>query len=327
MGGGRPGSLAALGMTAGNDCAYEWRAPGALRSGRQRQMITRTAPAKVNLYLRVVGQRADGYHLLDTLVGFVTLADRVVAEEADALSLEVDGPFAPALAGEPQDGNLVLRAAHALAAALEIAPRASLRLTKNIPVAAGLGGGSADAAAALRALLAVWRAEVPEARLRGIAAGLGADVPVCLTGRTASVSGIGDIIGQAPELPACGLVLVHPDVPLPTASVFRAAAARRGATPFSEPLPLMRGVRAVGDLAQALATRGNDLTEAARSLVPEIGTMLALLRATPGCRYAAMSGSGATCFALYDDMPTAEAARLQVEESRPFWWTYAGSLI
>ncbi len=290
-------------------------------------MIERTAPAKLNLYLRVVGQRADGYHLLDSLVAFATIADRVTADAADALSLAIDGSFASALEGDPADSNLVLRAARALAGALRIEPRARLRLTKNIPVAAGLGGGSADAAAALRALLALWRAELPEARLLEIAAELGADVPVCLAGHAATVSGVGEVVLPAPELPPCGLVLVHPDVKLPTASVFRAAAARRGASAFSEPLPVIGPARTVGNLAQALATRGNDLTDAAVSLVPEIATMLALLRATPGCRYAAMSGSGAACFGLYDDLPTAEAARLQVEDARPFWWTYAGALI
>ena len=290
-------------------------------------MIERTAPAKLNLYLRVVGQRADGYHLLDSLVAFATVADRVAAETADTLSLEIDGSFASVLADESQDNNLVVRAARALAGALQIEPRARLRLTKNIPVAAGLGGGSADAAAALRALMALWRADLPESRLLEIAAGLGADVPVCLAGHAATISGVGDVVRLAPELPACSLVLVHPDVKLPTASVFRAAASRRGTVPFSEPLPIIRAAGTVGNLAQALATRGNDLTDAAISLVPEIATMRALLRATPGCRYAAMSGSGAACFALYDDLPTAEAARLQVEHARPFWWTYAGGLI
>ena len=222
------------------------------------------------------------------------------------------------------DGGVV---ALLLGGALGIEPRARLRLTKNIPVAAGLGGGSADAAATLRALLALWQADLPEAKMREIAAELGADVPVCLAGRASTVSGVGEGIRPAPELPACGLVLVHPDVKLPTASVFRAAASRRKTSAFSEPLPITRAVNATSALAQALVVRGNDLTDAAVSLVPEIATMLALLRATPGCRYAAMSGSGATCFGLYDDVPTAEVARLHVEAARPFWWTYAGALI
>ncbi|HJQ61063.1 MAG TPA: 4-(cytidine 5'-diphospho)-2-C-methyl-D-erythritol kinase [Vineibacter sp.] len=289
-------------------------------------MIARTAPAKVNLYLRIVGRRDDGYHLLDSLIAFASLADQVTAEPADTLSLEVDGPFAAALADQPADDNLVLRAARALAAALDIAPRARLRLTKNIPVAAGLGGGSADAAAALHVLVALWHAELPEERLRAIAAGLGADVPVCLAGRAAVVSGIGDVMAPAPTLPACGLLLVNPGVPLPTPSVFQAAARRAGAG-FAEPLPIGRAPASVQDLAQALAVRGNDLTEAAISLVPEIAQALARLRATPGCRLAAMSGSGATCFALYDDLMAAEHARLALRDARPLWWSDAGALL
>jgi 4-diphosphocytidyl-2-C-methyl-D-erythritol kinase len=288
-------------------------------------MIERPAPAKVNLYLRIVGRRADGYHLLDSLIGFASLADRVTAETAETLSLAIDGPFASALADEPADDNLVLRAARALAEALGITPGARLRLTKNLPVAAGLGGGSADAAATLRALLALWRADLSEARLQALAAGLGADVPVCLAGRPATVAGIGEVIRPAPALPFCGLVLVNPGVALPTPDVFRAAAARR--TAFSEPLPLRQAPPTVAALAQALAVRGNDLTDAAIALVPEIAAVLARLRATPGCRYAAMSGSGVTCFALYDDLPGAEHARLVLRDARPLWWSESGALL
>lgn len=290
-------------------------------------MIERIAPAKVNLYLRVVGRRADGLHLLDSLVAFATLADRVTAEAGETLSLEIDGPFAPALAGEAIDSNLAWRAARTLADALGRAPQARLRLTKNIPVAAGLGGGSADAAAVLRALPALWQAELPEPALLDLAARLGADVPVCLAGRSVIVAGIGDSTRQGPSLPSCGLLLVNPGAALPTASVFAAAATRRGAAAFAPPLPLVHAPATVSDLAQALALRGNDLTEAAVALVPEIGAVLALLRATPGCRYAAMSGSGATCFALYDDVLAAEGARLRLGDARPRWWSQAGALV
>ncbi len=289
-------------------------------------MIARNAPAKVNLYLRVVGRRADGYHLLDSLVAFATLADRVEAEASDALSLQLDGPFAYPLVVESTDDNLVLRAAQALAARLGIAPRARLKLTKNIPVAAGLGGGSADAAAALQVLSTLWGANLAEAELAEIAAGLGADVPMCLAGRTATVSGIGEQIGPGLGLPACGLMLVHPLVPLPTADVFRAAA-RRPSTPLADALPIRHGPPTVAALAQALTIRGNDLTDAAVSLVPEIGAILAALHATPGCRYAAMSGSGATCFGLYEDVLAAEAARLDIAQTHPRWWTYGGAFL
>lgn len=286
-------------------------------------MIVRDAPAKVNLYLRIVGRRGDGYHLLDTLVAFAGLADRIAAEAADDLSLAIDGPFAPPLDGGALDDNLVMRAARALAERLGIAPRARLRLTKNIPVGAGLGGGSADAAAALQALAALWQATPSERDLSDLAIGLGADVPMCLAGRPACVSGIGEQIGPALRLPACGLLLVHPGVPLPTAAVFRAADARG---PWPQALPVVRAPDTVAGLAAALAVRGNDLADAAISLMPEIGAILATMRATPGCRYAAMSGSGAACFALYDDVMTAEAAQAAVTRARPLWWTDAGAL-
>lgn len=291
-------------------------------------MIARNAPAKVNLYLRVVGRRADGYHLLDSLVAFATLADRVEAEAADDLSLVLDGPFAYPLAVETTDDNLVLRAAQALAARLGIAPKARLRLTKNIPIAAGLGGGSADAAATLYVLNALWQADLPEKDLTDIATGLGADVPMCLAGRTATVSGIGEEVGPALSLPACGLVLVYPMTPLATVSVFRAAAARNAHAPHTAAsLPIARTPATVAALAQALTARGNDLTDTALSLMPEIGAILATLHATPGCRYAAMSGSGASCFALFDDVLMAEAARLDIEQANPRWWTYSGAFL
>jgi 4-diphosphocytidyl-2-C-methyl-D-erythritol kinase len=286
-------------------------------------MIERDAPAKINLYLRIVGRRDDGYHLLDTLVAFAGLADRVAVDAADDLSLEIDGPFAAPLAAEAMADNLVMRAARTLASTLGIAPRAHLRLTKNIPVGGGLGGGSADAAAVLRALCTLWQADLSEHDLADVALRLGADVPMCLAGRAACVSGIGERIGPALRLPACGLLLVHPRILLPTAAVFRAAGAR---PPWSPSLPVTKLPDTVAGLAGMLAVRGNDLTDAAVSLVPAIGAVLARLRATTGCRHAAMSGSGAACFALYDDVVLADAARLDVAQAQPQWWTDAGVL-
>src|SRR5262249_45045404 len=181
------------------------------------------ARAKVNLWLKVVGRRADGYHLLDSLVAFADLADSLDATAGDRLSLALDGPVAGSLAGEGD--NLVLKAARLLADTTGVAPRAALRLTKRIPVAAGLGGGSADAAATLQALVELWRLARPVGELFDRAARLGADVPMCLAGRAALVSGIGERLSPTPSLPACGLLLVNPGTALPTANVF---AARRG---------------------------------------------------------------------------------------------------
>src|SRR5258707_1670743 len=208
------------------------------------------ARAKVNLWLKVVGRRADGYHLLDSLVDFADLADSLEAGPSDGLSLAIDGSAAAALGGEPD--NLVLEAARVLADHAGVAPRAALRLTKRIPVAAGLGGGSADAAAALQALVDLWRVALPVEELFDLAARLGADVPMCLAGRAALVSGIGEKLAPAPALPPCGLLLVNPAQALPTADVF---AARRG--DFSAAPPLTRPWSDLASLVEALAARGN----------------------------------------------------------------------
>ena len=172
--------------------------------------LTEPAPAKVNLYLHLTGRRDDGYHLLDSLVVFAGIGDTLSAAPAETLSLQVTGPFAAGLAGEPD--NLVLRAARALAAAAGVAAGAHLVLDKHLPVASGIGGGSADAAAALRLLCRLWRVTPQPAALARLAAGLGADVPVCLAGHAARMGGIGERLEPAPVLPACGIVLVNPGI-------------------------------------------------------------------------------------------------------------------
>lgn len=277
----------------------------------------RLARAKVNLWLNVVGRRADGYHLLDTLVAFTDLADRLEVGPSDALSLAIEGPEAACLAGEAD--NLVLRAARLLADRAGVAPRAAIRLAKHIPVASGLGGGSADAAAALRALVDLWRVAMPVEELFDIAAALGADVPMCLAGRATLASGVGEILRPAPPLPTCAILLVNPGAPLATPEVF---AARRGA--FSAASPVPAAWPDLGEFVDALAARGNDLTAAAISLRPAIAGVLDALRQGDGVRYAAMSGSGATCFALHD---TVEAARRAAGRLPDAWWRHAGLLV
>lgn len=287
-------------------------------------MIVRDARAKLNLYLRVVGRRADGYHLLDSLVAFCDLADTIAVEPAGGLTLTIDGPLAGALAGEPLEGNLVLRAARVLAGRAGIAPKAAIRLTKCIPVAAGLGGGSADAAAALLALVDLWRVAMPEDELFDLAATLGADVPMCLAGRAAQVSGVGERIAPAVALPAAALLLVNPGKPLPTPAVFTAHARAGAAHSIAAPLDV--APPDVATLGRLLVARGNDLTEAARAVVPPVADVLGALSGTNGCRIAQMSGSGATCFALYDDITMAEAARAIIQRDHATWWTYSGTL-
>jgi 4-diphosphocytidyl-2-C-methyl-D-erythritol kinase len=274
------------------------------------------ARAKVNLWLNVVGRRDDGYHLLDSLVVFSDLADTLEAESADRLSLAIDGLGASALSAEPD--NLVLKAARLLAAEAGIVPRAALRLAKRIPLAAGLGGGSADAAAALRLLCRLWRLDLPSSVLSALVTRLGADVPMCLAERPMLVGGIGEKLAPAPPPPACSLLLVNPGVALPTPRVF---AARSGA--FSKPRSLDRPWSDLDDLAVALAARGNDLTDAAVSLQPVIGEVLDLLRSASTVRYAAMSGSGATCFALCRSVAEAESTAARLPSS---WWRHVGRL-
>ena len=284
-------------------------------------VVAAFAAAKVNLYLHVIGRRADGYHLLDSLIAFADIGDRLTAAPSAILSLEISGPEAANLAAA-RDDNLVLRAARQLAACTGTTLGAALHLEKTLPIAAGLGGGSSDAAAALRALAALWQVSIDEAAMYRLGAKLGADLAVCLHARAAWVGGIGERVEPAGDLPPAGILLANPRRELPTGAVF---AARDG--PFGEvgrfaPMP--------GDalgLAQALMTCRNDLTDAASGLVPEISSVLARLTLLPGALLARMSGSGATCFALFPDRRAADDARAALAAVEPRWWCAAGSLV
>jgi 4-diphosphocytidyl-2-C-methyl-D-erythritol kinase len=280
---------------------------------------TLLARAKVNLYLHVVGKRADGFHLLDSLIVFAETGDVLQVEAADDLSLIIDGPFAAGLAAEAD--NLVLRAARALAAELGRPALARIRLIKNLPIASGIGGGSADAAAALHLLCDLWRVSVDPDALQRIALSLGADVPVCLDGRPAFIGGIGEDIAAAGALPPAWLLLVNPKVPTPTPQVFKA---RHG--DFSAPARWSSAPKTARDLAGYLQARQNDLTEAAKLVAPVIGDVLAAIAATPDCLLARLSGSGATCFGLYGSAAAAEAAALAISRDQPGWWTAAARI-
>jgi 4-diphosphocytidyl-2-C-methyl-D-erythritol kinase len=283
--------------------------------------LTAFAPAKVNLYLHLIGRRPDGYHLLDSLVTFADIGDRITAAPATKLSLEISGPEAAGLATLGQD-NLVLRAARLLGYHTPTVRGAALHLEKNLPVTAGIGGGSSDAAAALRVLAALWQLPVGEKALRRLGARLGADVPACLYGYAAWVGGVGERIEPAQHLPDAGILLANPRKELPTAAVF---AARRG--PFGEAGRFASMPRNAIGLAQKLALRRNDLTDAAIKLVPEIGAVLARLERLPGALIARMSGSGATCFALFSNRGAAEEAHMVLAATEPTWWCAAGGLI
>ena len=285
--------------------------------------LRRAAWAKVNLTLHVTGRRSDGYHELDSLIVFAGVGDEVEVAPADDLTLDVGGPFAAALAADDtRSGNLVLRAAAALRARFAVRAGAGLRLIKNLPVAAGVGGGSADAAAALKALDALWDLGAAPSELAALGAALGADMPVCLIGRPSFVGGIGERIEPAPALPPAWLVLANPGVPLATARVF---AERAG--PFSAPRRRPGALRDAGALAEWLARGGNDLEAPARRLVPEIADLLASLSASPDCLLARMSGSGATCFGLYAERTAAERAARAVTAAHPVWWVKAAPIL
>ena len=283
-----------------------------------RDAVTVFAPAKINLYLHVTGRRDDGYHLLDSLIAFADIGDTVTAEPAETLSLTVRGPEAAGLQ-QLGEGNLVLRAARSLAAHYGIAPEARLTLDKQLPIASGIGGGSSDAAATLRALAGLWRCPIDA--VGAIALELGADVPACLAGRPVWVGGVGERLHPAPSLPPLGIVLANPRRELPTADVFRA---RRGG--FSQEAPRI-DISAPAALFALLSRCRNDLTDAAASLAPEIAVVLDRLARLPDARLTRMSGSGATCFALFADREAASRAAAVLAETEPGWWVRAGTLL
>jgi 4-diphosphocytidyl-2-C-methyl-D-erythritol kinase len=280
------------------------------------------AAAKVNLTLRVIGRRNDGYHELESLTVFTdaaTLADALTFEPGDAWSLSVDGPFAAA-SGAAAD-NLVLKAAHALAREVPAVRPGRFSLTKNIPAAAGLGGGSADAAAALRLMAAVSGLASDDARIADTARALGADVPVCLASRARIVRGIGEQLSEPVVFERLPALLVNPRIALPTAEVFARFQPEDAVSPALGPLPRTRGV-----LAGWLAGYGNDLSAAAIRRAPEIAGVIETLKALPGCKLARMSGSGATCFALFLSDREAAAAAAALGRSQPDWWISPTSL-
>lgn len=270
-------------------------------------MITEAAPAKINLFLHVGERRDDGFHPLQSLAVFTALGDVLAMEQADDLSLTIDGPFAKGLAGEAD--NLVLRAAKALGSR-----GARLTLTKNLPVASGIGGGSADAAAALRGLSKLWDRQ--DRDLHEIAAGLGSDIPVCVDSTAAFMEGRGEILRPALSIPRVPMLLVNPGIPIPTRDVFAALETRSGAE-----MALPRGhFQDTADLLRFLESTHNDLEAPARKLEPVIGEVLRAITALPGALMARMSGSGATCFGIFaDDDCCARAART-LREAAPGWW-------
>ena len=267
------------------------------------------APAKVNLALHVTGRRPDGYHLLDSLVVFAGVGDRVEAAAADGLSLAIDGPFAEGL---PAEDNLVLRAARALREARGVEAGAALTLWKALPPASGVGGGSSDAAAAIRALARLWGVAplTPEEALA-----LGADLPVCLAARSARMRGVGERLDPAPGLPPFALLLANPRRPVETRAVFGALDGAAG-----EPMGAVPEGASYEAFAAWLATRANHLAGPAEAVEPVIGRVLARLREAPGMDLARLSGSGATAFGLCRNTAQARRAAEALAAAEPGWW-------
>lgn len=319
--------------------------------------ITRTASAKINLYLHITGQREDGYHELDSLVAFVGVGDVITVTQGDDLKLTITGPFAQGLS--PGEDNLVVRAARLLAKESNVAANAHITLEKNLPVASGIGGGSADAAATLKALIEFWNIELADEDIHHVAKSvsndldtqrtlctlfkvwrddldlemlariglqLGADVPVCLAGQPVFMRGIGENLELAPHLPKAWLVLVNPGAEVSTPTVFQTRTDMMGDT-YSQPAPFFNHPRDAAHLAELLNARTNDLMAPAIRLESSIQDVLNALSALKGCLLARMSGSGATCFALFAQESEAKAAAQNLAKTQPNWWIEAAELL
>jgi len=281
------------------------------------------APAKVNLTLHVLGRRSDGYHEIESLVAFAGLGDRLTFAPGERLELAVSGPTGAA-AGASGD-NLVIKAAHALAARVDGLRHGRFVLDKQLPVAAGLGGGSSDAAAALRLLAQVNGLSLGDERVRAAARATGADVPVCLDPRARMMRGIGEILTDPMTLPELPAVLVNPGVAVPTKDVFAALAAPALTGP-PEPDEFITVDTDAASLIPLLAGRRNDLQTPAIKLQPVIADVLRALERSANCLLARMSGSGATCFGLFGSSADAQEAAHRMHAAHPDWWVRATSL-
>ena len=288
------------------------------------QPISLFAQAKINLYLHVTGLRKNGYHELDSLVSFAGIHDTLHLAKADDLSLVVEGHFGKGLPAGL--GNLVLKAAIELRKKTGIKTGARMTLQKNIPVAAGIGGGSSDCAAALKGLAQLWNIDTNAIDLAQLSLRLGSDVPVCLFGRTAFMSGKGEVITNAPKLPPAWLVLVNPGVSLSTSAVFKSSKAVRKNN-WSQPGRFNNSPATASELAFLLSNRDNDLTKAAIGLQPVIFDVLKALQDTDSVLLTRMSGSGATCFGMFNDSESANRAAENLILNHPEWWVCSTPLL
>jgi 4-diphosphocytidyl-2-C-methyl-D-erythritol kinase len=275
------------------------------------------APAKINLCLHIGAKRPDGYHDLQSLVTFADFGDELIFERNSSLSLSIGGPFADSLTGEGE--NLILKAARRLRQERGSSDGAKITLIKHIPVASGVGGGSSDAAAALRGLNRLWNLTSATAELQRIGAEIGSDVPVCVEPAAAWMEGRGERVRFLPALPRLSTLLVNPRVHLSTADVFRRLDDRSG-TNLNAPVTPFADVAA---LVEYLETTSNDLEAPAVALTPVIGELLDEMKRLPGVRFARMSGSGATCYAIMKDAESSDAGFRDLRNRYPHWWTVA----
>ncbi len=282
------------------------------------------APAKINLSLHIVGRRADGFHDLESLVAFTASGDGLALDLNAPLSLVVDGPTA-GNAGALHD-NLVLRAARALSAHVPHLKTGCFHLTKRLPVAAGIGGGSSDAAAALRLLARANEIRLDDPRLFEAAAEIGSDVPVCMAAQARMMLGRGERLGPLLSLPRLFAVLVNPGVPLETKSVFARIGLKAGQASGFGAHPVLDADMSFEALIAAMKKARNDMEDAASVLAPVVGHCLAVLSAARGAKLARMSGSGATCFALFDDCRAAKMAACVIRRDHPEWWVKSALL-
>jgi len=290
-----------------------------MTSTTQQVVIEELAPAKLNLFLHIIAKRLDDYHEIQSLAVFPNLQDRVEVSLGKRLTLKIVGPFADQLKSESATAdNLVIRAARALQESLGETPGAKITLHKNLPIASGIGGGSADAAATLKALMGLWGMTPDLTTVKKIARSLGADVPVCLSSRPSLMGGIGTRIELPPPLPQLAFVLVNSGSQVSTEEVYRRLnwkqAVRKG------PVTVPYEFEETADLINFLKKCRNDLQGPALDIAPEIGKVLSVLSSQRGCRLTRMSGSGATCFGVFANMRSAEKAKQIIAEAYPKWW-------
>ncbi len=292
-----------------------------IKTSRQpgKDTITIFAPAKVNLYLHVTGCRHDGYHRLDTLVVFPGLGDIITVAPARQLALAKEGQFANDIPEGPD--NLVLMAAHLLSDNYKVTRGARITLQRLVAGAPGGGGGSADAAATLKALNRLWGLNLSDERLVELGLTLGADIPMCLGSKALFVGGIGEDLTTAPKMPKAGILLANPLKPVSTPAVFKE---HRG--PFTPANRFTGAIRDIKHLAELLSTRKNDLAAAAKRVEPLVRNVLDGLADLPNSLLARMSGSGGTCFSLFKDLDTATQAAASLQDSYPDWWIKAAPL-